>query len=491
MTIKVLRIFAIMCLFAGLGSCDDFIDKLPEDTLSPDGYFNNTEELLTGVSGCYKVLQSIYQHDRMIRTVSYMASTAKTIQLNNVFRRFEKSVSNSESNIYNDNFLMISRCNTMLKNLENFTTEVPAEQREVEAMIGECHFLRGLAYFNLVRLYGELPLVIEEYASPMDAFGNGRSSIDDIYNLAIIPDFTKAAELCYKKDAPELNGQGGRATKGSGLMGLAKAYLTINKTQEAEAVLKRLIVDKEGGEYELLANMNDVFKPENKFNKESIFEVNYNVAAGQPSWFFTLLQNDISYELGMTRSSGVITTHSVLREFDEYDEKNRFYATLDSGKVNGVPPIQAFPVKMAPHRDERAAINDIGSDYNFMVYRYADALLMYGEALMRNGKDGKPWIDLVRERSGMPKLDNDPNFTELDIYWILHERRMELLYEAHYYFDLVRTGKAVEILSDILMRVIDYDNVPRGTPIPEYQLLLPIPTGEIEKDQSLVQNPGY
>ena len=254
---------------------------------------------------------------------------------------------------------------------------------------------------------------------------------------------------------------------------------------------RRLIVDKEGGEYELLPNMSDVFKPENKFNKESIFEVNYNVAAGQPSWFFTLLQNDISYEIGMTRSSGVITTHSVLREFDEYGETNRFYATLDSGVVNGVPPIQAFPVKMAPSREERVAINDIGSDYNFMVYRYADALLMYGEALMRNGKDGKPWIDMVRQRSGMPKLDDDPKFKELDIYWILHERRMELLYEAHYYFDLVRTGKAVEILSDILMRVIDYDNVPRTTPIPEYQLLLPIPVDEIEKDQSLVQNPGY
>jgi hypothetical protein len=68
---------------------------------------------------------------------------------------------------------------------------------------------------------------------------------------------------------------------------------------------------------------------------------------------------------------------------------------------------------------------------------------------------------------------------------------MELVWEAHYYFDLVRTGKAVEILSDILMRVIDYDNVPRSTPVPEYQLLLPIPTTEIEKDQSLVQNPGY
>jgi hypothetical protein len=491
MTKRIARIFAIMSLIAVLGSCENFIDKLPEDTLAPGSYFNNKEELLTGVSGCYKVLQSIYQHDRMIRTVAYMGSTAKTITLSNVFRRFEKSVSDSEVNIYRDNFLMISRCNSMLKILGNFTTDVASEKREVEAMMGECHFLRGLAYFNLVRLYGELPLVIEEFASPMDAFGNGRSSVDDIYSKAIIPDFTKAAELCYKKGAPELNGQGARATKGSGLMGLAKAYLTINKTQEAEDVLKRLIVDKEGGEYGLLPNMSDVFKPENKFNKESIFEVNYNVAAGQPSWFFTLLQNDISYAIGMTRSSGVITTHSVLREFHEYGEINRFYATLDSGAVNGVPPIQAFPVKMGPPRDKRAAITNIGSDYNFMVYRYADALLMYGEALMRNGKDGKPWINMVRQRSGMPKLEDDPKFTKLDIYWILHERRMELVWEAHYYFDLVRTGKAVEILSDILMRVIDYDNVPRSTPVPEYQLLLPIPTTEIEKDQSLVQNPGY
>lgn len=488
---RALRIFAVACLITLFGSCEDFIDKLPEDTLAPDNYFNNTEEMLSGVAGCYKVLQSIYQHDRMVRTVAYMGSTAKTIQLNNVFRRFEKSVSNSEGNIYRDNFLMISRCNRMLKLLENTTIEGTIEKREVDAMKGECHFLRALAYFNLVRLYGELPLVIEEFASPLDAFGNGRSSVEDIYSKAIIPDFTMAAELCYKKDAPELTGQRARATKGSALMGLAKAYLTINKTEDAERVLKRLIVDKEGGEYGLLDDMSDVFKPDNKFNKESIFEVNYNVAAGQPSWFFTLLQNDISFALGMTRSSGVITTHSVLREFDDFGELNRFYATLDSGVVNGVPPIQAFPVKMAPPRDERAAITDIGSDYNFMVYRYADALLMYGEALMRNGKDGKPWIDMVRQRSGMPKLDDDPKFTDLDIYWILHERRMELLYEAHYYFDLVRTGKAVEILSDILMRIIDYDNVPRSTPIPEYQLLLPIPVDEIEKDQSLVQNPGY
>jgi starch-binding outer membrane protein, SusD/RagB family len=88
MTKRILRIFAIMCLIIGLGSCDDFIDKLPEDTLSPGGYFNNTEELLTGVSGCYKVLQSIYQHDRMIRTVSLHGEYGKNNSVKQCIQAF-------------------------------------------------------------------------------------------------------------------------------------------------------------------------------------------------------------------------------------------------------------------------------------------------------------------------------------------------------------------------------------------------------------------
>jgi hypothetical protein len=75
---------------------------------------------------------------------------------------------------------------------------------------------------------------------------------------------------------------------------------------------------------------------------------------------------------------------------------------------------------------------------------------------------------------------------------MLHERRMELTFEGHRYYDLVRTGKAIEYISRDLMSNVDYEKRTfRSEPIPEYQLILPIPVGEIEKDQTLTQNPGY
>jgi len=81
---------------------------------------------------------------------------------------------------------------------------------------------------------------------------------------------------------------------------------------------------------------------------------------------------------------------------------------------------------------------------------------------------------------------------DLNIDRILHERRMELAFEGHRYWDLVRTGKAVEYISRDLMSNVDYEfRVFRSEPVPEYQLILPIPVGEIEKDPTLTQNPGY
>src|SRR5690606_4616705 len=122
--------------------------------------------------------------------------------------------------------------------------------------------------------------------------------------------------------------------------------------------------------------------------------------------------------------------------------------------------------------------------------RYADVLLMYAEALMVTGQkdEAAEYVNQVRRRVNMGEITGD----ELDIDRILHERRMELAFEGHRYFDLVRTGKAVEYLSRDLMSTNEYEGRKfRNEPVPEYQLLLPIPVGEIEKDQTLTQNVGY
>lgn len=481
----------ILLFLVSLFGCDDFLDKVPEDTLSPAVYYNSVSELETGLAGCYKVLQTIYKHDGMNKWIEMVSDDAKDRQMTDAYHIFKKTNSHSASAIWTQNYLMIYRCNALLEVLTVFEAKDDAEAKEVNAMIGECYFLRGLAYMNLVRTYGAVSKVTAKFASPSDAFGIGRTAVAEIYNDVIIPDFENAVEMCFVKGASQLSGKEARANKGSALMGLAKAQMEMQDFTAAQATLKKLIIDKAAGEYGLMDNLTDVFSDTKKFNKESLFEVNYNVAAGQASYFFRNMTNDISYVIGTTYTNVYMVSHDLLQEFTEYNEVERLNLSIDSGYVEGATPeYQAFSKKMAPNRAGRVAIKDVGSDYNYMVYRYADALLMYAECLMNNGKvgDAIDYINEVRTRSNMEPLAADFN---LDIYWVLHERRMELAFEGHRFFDLRRTGKAIEIISEALMTVTGEDYGVQDEPIEAFQLLFPIPTTEIEKDQTLPQNPGY
>jgi len=481
----------ILLFIVSLFGCDDFLDKAPEDTLSPGVYYNNIQELKTGLAGCYKVLQNVYLDNRMMRYIEMVSDDGKDRQMTDAYHIFKKTNAQSASVIWTDNYLMIYRCNTLLDILATYESQDADETAEVNAMMGECHFLRGLAFMNLVRTYGPVPKVTEKFASPSDAFGIGRAPVNEIYTDVIIPDFQKAFELCYTKGDGELSGEEARATKGSALMGLAKAQMEMKDFSAAEATLSKLIVEGAAGDYDLMPTLRSVFDDDLKFNVESIFEVNYNVTAGQPSYFWKNMANDIAFIIGTSHRTSYMVTHDLLQEYTEYGELERLANSVDSGYVEGATPeYQAFPIKMAPSWEEMAAIRDIGSDFNFMVYRYADALLMYAECLMTNGKttEAIDYINMVRERSNMEPLEAGFN---LDIYWILHERRMELAFECHRFWDLKRTGKAIEIISEALMTVTGEDYGVTDSPIEEYQLVFPIPTSEIEKDQTLPQNQGY
>ncbi|WP_430935300.1 RagB/SusD family nutrient uptake outer membrane protein [Saccharicrinis sp. 156] len=486
--INILILLFTVLLFG----CDDFLDKQPEDKLSPDVYYNNVDELKTGLAGCYKVLQEVYDYDGgMYENIEMASDDGKDRYMVDAIHTFKKTNANSASRVWQDNYLMIYRCNVLLGILDSYISEDNAEILEVDAMKGECYFLRGLAYMNLVRTYGDVPKVVSVFGDPSDAFGIGRTQVSEIYSDVIIPDFTKAVAMCFEKGASQLSGEEARAHKGSALMGLAKAQMEIRDYSAAEATLKRMIVDKEVGEYGLMDNLTEVFDPANKFGKESLFEVNFNVAAGQPSWYFRNMTNDISYVIGTTYTNVFMVTHDYLQELHDAGDFERLDLSVDSGYVEGATPeYQAFPKKMAPDRAGRVAVKDLGTDYNFIVFRYADALLMYAECLMNNGKtsDAIPYVNMVRERSNATPLAADFN---LDIYRILHERRAELAFECHRFWDLKRTGKAVEIISEALMTVTGEDYGQEDQPIEPYQLLFPIPTAEIQKDQTLPQNAGY
>lgn len=485
--------FAMICLF----SCSDsFLDKLPEDTLSSGVFYKTPDDIKTGVVATYKPLQSIFQNDILPYLLGQMSDDGTRGYSYTVQHTFNKTNANSEPFIWSNFYKIIVNANNIISIIDSyFVTHEnisPQDEEILKAYKGEASFLRALAYFYLVRLWGDVPAFTNSWEDPGDAFGIGRTPVNRVLNEIVIPDLEFAAANCFAKGDNIITEEGARATKGAALTILGKVYLNQKDYTKAAATLKRLIVTKEAGDYQLLEDFSQIWRPSNKFNSESIFEVNYNAAAGMPSWYFRHMTFTTGYfTFGIPAHGTYTITKDCMDDFYEHEDWIRYQFSADSAytALNGLN--QPFPLKLMPPPEEGLKQYDnTGTDYNFMITRYADALLMYAEALMfLNQKEAAAtYVNMVRARVDMDPVTAD----DLDIYLILHERRMELAFEGHRYFDLLRTGKVIEIISPKLMSSNDYEQRTfRSTPIPEYQLILPIPVSEIEKDETLTQNPGY
>jgi len=487
------KIFSLIILLMLMFGCsEDFLNKQPEDALSTGAYYNNPAEIKTGLVACYKNLQSIYNQGDLPLIVELMSDDGKDFTWSGVWHIFQKINSNSQGNIWNNSYKMIVTSNNMIAIIDKYETKDASEVALLKVYRGEATFLRALGYFNLVRIYGDVPKVTEPFSDPNAAFGIGRATVSDIYSSVIIPDLEFAAANCLKKGDSALKNEEARATSGAALTILGKVYLTMNNHAKAAETLKKLIVDKSAGTYTLLTDFKSIFLSTNKFNSESIFEVNFNVSAGQPSYWFKWMGVDIGKRLSAPSSNQLLVEHNLMRDFVNSNELTRYTASIDSGKCPGdTPPIQAWASKLCPTAATVKSYVNTGTDNNYMVTRYADALLMYSEALLVLGQKPEALIyfNQVRARVRPNALIT---VDDLTVDQIIHERRMELAFEGHRYFDLVRTGKAIAVITKSLMTKVDYDDKIYITgPIPEYQLILPIPVGEIEKDPTLTQNTGY
>lgn len=488
------KLFSVITFSIMLIGCSkSFLDRQPEDTLSPGIFYTTPQEIKTGVVGIYAGLPDIFAYYNLPHILAQLSDDGTMAYNQIVWHTFYKDNTNSAPGLWNGFYKMIVNANNIIDIIDKFVPKNDVDKASINVYRGEASFLRAFAYFYLVRLYGDVPMIVKHFDDPSTAFGVGRAPVNDIYTKVIIPDLEFAFANCYKKDDPGLAGEGARATKGAALTMLAKVYLTMKDYTNAASTLKRLIVDKEAGDYSLLTDYSKIWLPTNKFNSESIFEINYNVQAGSPSFYFRNMTIETSYRYGLMSGAGsglFVAEKNLMDEYVAYQELTRYRISVDSSYSPNNFLIQPTPLKLMPPLTEVSKYGLVGTDYNFMVTRYADALLMYAEALMQLGqKDlAVPYVNQVRARVNMP----DITAAELDIDRILHERRMELAFEGHRYFDLVRTGKAIEYISRDLMSNNDYESrVFRSEPIPAYQLILPIPVTEIEKDQTLTQNVGY
>ena len=351
----------------------------------------------------------------------------------------------------------IFRANLVLANLE-------AAGSSATRFEAEAKFVRGYAYFNLVRLYGDIPL-ITALTGPSDTdVAYTRVASDDIYDLIQSDLNTAIAGLD--------NTYTTRASKAAAQALLAKVELTRGNYAEARSLLENVVTT---GNFSLESNFHDVFYDED--NSETIFAIGYETGGIDSQNFSAEWLNAVG------RTSGVnYVTADVRAAFDTYGG-NRTAVSFrqDESQATEYQVAKYFPNgELGPQyaADPTKAGND------WIVLRYADVLLMHVESILAGGAtttDGAALASFqaVRNRAGLPTA-----VTEVTKDMLLNERRVELAFENHRLFDLIRMGAAQDVLSAF--------SSTNGYGFSSTDLLLPIPQVEIGLSKgALSQNPGY
>jgi len=374
----------------------------------------------------------------------------------------------------------INRANIAIDNIPAIQMDTTLRAR----LVRESKFIRGLLYFDLVRLYGPVPLILHNPANiNVNALLVGRTSVDSVY-AQIVTDLKDATNLPKSYAGADL----GRATGGAAHTLLAKVYLTRQDWSEALAQLNTVINGGYG--YALFPNYYDAFQKATKNGKEHIFSVQFETNLGAVNSTQYLSESFTSFNTG-TFPIDIPADSSLYQLYSLTDTRRAvtFYSSVYNAATGQTVVFQnAYTPYFNKFVDYSLTPLSIQaqSGVNYPVLRYADVLLMYAEA--QNELSGAPTSDAyaainqVRTRANIPNLT--PGLNQSDFRdSVFLERRKEFIQEGHRWFDLVRQGGTV--LVDALHKF------PAKSGASSKNNLFPIPLVELQLNPKLTQNPGY
>lgn len=484
---SIIYLLSIPFLFL-MSGCDekDHLDLYPLTTLSEGTFYKNLPQLQAAVDDVYRQIGRLYDgfsipslYGTLFSDNGAVIAQLAGTPVDQPIDRHEITSDNARiENAWDVAYNAIYICNNIIHQLE--ITEVEIDEPLKSRMFAEAKLVRSLAYFNLVRAFGAVPLITEKIL-PAQAYDYLRESPDKVYQQ-LIADLTLA-----KNDLPEsYSGEDvGRVTRYAAAAILAKIYLTIGDKSAAQSELEFII---NSGQFSLDAN-NDgtvntedylhIFAPGTKNSKASVLEAQYlsgpNAVNSNHQTAFSPYNDAFNHPLiegSISRGNGINTpTKDLAAEFEDGDPRKDItivpgFTSLATGTFIEYPFTLKFfdPEWFNPGQ-------------NFEIIRYADILLMYAEVT-----GNADYLNMVRQRVGMPPFgsaDYPSHLYPTIELAIEHERRMELGMEMHRFFDLVRTGRATEVMQG---------KVPGFS---SDQLLFPIPLYAIDVNPDLTQNPGY
>lgn len=533
-----------VCMFAFLPlltACDDYLETNSKSQLSTETSYSSPENIdqdLTGVYGCLKPFATYYFAMSEFRSDNIFITTeSKTNEYSDCAQFNNTGLLNDNivKNCWADHYKLIAAANVLLDRINGAgLTEAQLKQYSAET-----RFLRALAYFDLVRFFGRVPLSLHEI-TPSEAFQIPQSEAIDIYEKAIVPDLEYAVENLQDKAVDYLGKEHQeRATVNAAKALLGKVYVQmagypLYQDTEAKAIALFEDVLKDVDKYwaKDMAVWNTMWLHEND-NKYYIFEIQYVAEKDQGNPATPLSRNSGSYaddycNAGLTVGPHVYVERDLQDHFLEsttYENEDgeieedfidkRLYGTINTGQAydeetgqytGGAQDQNNFCVKFFEHKMKRAWLKVPDMDasivdrtywpQNWPVLRVEDVMLLYAE-LVGGTTEGYKYLNMIRSRAGLSELRqlSESAFQKA----VMLERRYELLGEGHRWFDEVRQNTFVDDIRTMMYNYRDKRDASHSSNYTIYanrvtqnSALYPIPQSQLRIREGLyTQNPGY
>ena len=477
----------LTCMVIALSGCEKFLNVDPPYTQDAENFFQTKEDYERALVGAYDLLQGSFlslwigeiASDNSIAGGESVNDSQGLHQIDNMTHG---GVNNELRNILRWNYAGITRVNYIMENKDNI--DFPGKGQ----LLAEARFLRAYYYFELVKFFGDVPLIVDKRIGIEEARAIPRSPKSEVYGQ-IEDDLIFAASVL-----PWTASVKGKASKGAALSLLGKAYLYQGKYSEAASVLDEV---RNSGVFALISDYDQLFIAANENNSETVFDIQYTGLEGGSYGCLICLEGNAAPGFhGIRQYNGPVYGDGNSYNLPTQALYNAF-ASSDPRRNSTILDIEAFIAAQPDPESITYAIgagghtgyynnkyikrqgeiglpdNDLTSPVNYRVIRYADVLLMAAEAHYQIGNTSiaQQLVNSIRSRAGVQGIAVN------SINKIYDERRYELSGEGHRFFDLVRTGQAAANISGFISGKHE---------------LFPLPQVEIDlAGGNWSQNPGY